>query len=813
MTQPASALAGISLRAYQREAVALARAEMRAKRRRVVIVLPTGAGKTRLAAFIVASCIAMSGRVLWLAHRSELVDQACRTLHGFGLPIGCVSASSKWPRCADAPVQVASIQTLVAREAVRPPATLIVWDECHHAGSEGAETWTALLDAYPDVPMIGLTATPERGDGGPLAPLFNGLVVGATVRELTELWQRDSTQGLVPCEIVRPNRMLDPGQIAQHPLATYQEHGGRRQAILFARSVEEAQTYAEEFSAAGHRAACVTATTPAGDREVTLELFRRGVVRVLCNVYVLCLDEQTEILTDRGWAGIDNLTASDRVANWWPDHRITFEVPHEVFRRGRRADEEMYFVDTRLDVRVTRGHRMVCRTLRGGTWHVKPVETLVGTRFEVPVSGIAAPAMIDVDHGRKAPHELTIDECRFIGFWLGDGSVRRGAKRGGVEFTASQSKTYPYIIEWFDGVVARCGLSVVRREVEYEVSHVRWSFKRGTRHRWMQPSHWSQTVGGVYSIEPYLDKRGSQLMWGLNVEQFDALIDGLWMADGDHGDGRYHCATRQRKIESVSRSFLSLLQAIAVTRGYRAHVLRCGVPRFGHHKQLYRLVIKKTASFAFAKERITPEPESVRAERVWCARVSSGAIMVRRNGKACVVGNCEGTDLPMAEVCILARGAGSAGIYIQMVGRVLRPHPGKRSALLLDGRGVSFLHGMPEDERVYSLEGRGIALAGTRKCTVCQQPLEGYPCESCGYSPDPRDAQATEIVNVPMVKFARMIAQSPAQREETLRRRVRQTLDRGHKVTSVKHWWRAVYGEELAGARLMAAVADVQRER
>jgi DNA repair protein RadD len=456
MTQPASAPSAISLRDYQHALVAKIRAAMRRGNHRVVAVSPTGSGKTVVGAFIVASAVAKGGRVLFLAHRNEIVDQTCRTLHGFGLDVGCVAASSKWPSRPDAPVQVASIQTLVARETVRPVASLLMWDECHHA-SEAAATWTGLLDAYPTTPMVGLTATPERGDGGSLAPLFNDIVVGATVRELT-------TAGhLVPCEIVRPGRMLENGQIAQHPLAAYIEHGERRQGVLFARTVEEARAYAAEFTAAGHRCECITANTPQGDRDIAFELFRRGVVRILSNVF---------------------------------------------------------------------------------------------------------------------------------------------------------------------------------------------------------------------------------------------------------------CLT-------------------------------------------------------------------------------------------------EGVDLPMTAVCIMARGAGSAGQYIQMTGRALRPSPGKKSALLLDLRGVSHVHGMPEDERLFSLDGRGISLVqGARHCQVCQQPIEGYPCDSCGFAGGGGGDQAeTTVVNEPLVRFARMIAQGPQQREETLRRWVARALDAGHKVTSVKYRWSAVYKEELSSARLMAAVADVNRIR
>ena len=158
---------------------------------RIVGVSPTGSGKTRVATEIVRRSVAKGKRVLWLAHRTELVEQAGRTLVGAGLVVGVIAASSTWTINLDAPVQVASIQTLLAR-GIYPEADLVVWDECHHC-SEAAAEWCSLLTHYPRAFVVGLTATPERGDGSGLAPLFESLVVGATVRELTAL------QHLVPC--------------------------------------------------------------------------------------------------------------------------------------------------------------------------------------------------------------------------------------------------------------------------------------------------------------------------------------------------------------------------------------------------------------------------------------------------------------------------------------------------------------------------------------------------------------------------------------------------------------------------------------
>lgn len=73
----------------------------------------------------------------------------------------------------------------------------------------------------------------------------------------------------------------------------------------------------------------------------------------------------------------------------------------------------------------------------------------------------------------------------------------------------------------------------------------------------------------------------------------------------------------------------------------------------------------------------------------------------------------EGVDVPAAEVCILARNPGHASTYLQMVGRVLRPAPGKSHGLLIDLCGSSWKHGLPGSDLEYSLEGKAIRVAGS----------------------------------------------------------------------------------------------------
>ena len=169
-------------------------------KRHIILVLPTGSGKTVAAAAIVKRAIENRQRVLFLCHRRELISQASRKLHSLGVDHGIIQAGFS-PR-PGVPVQVASVQTLHAR-AIRstamdlPPADMVVVDEAHHVH---ARTYQRLLLAFPEAIVLGLTATPCRGDGRGLGNVFDVLVECPPVAELT------AAGYLVPTKVYAPTR-------------------------------------------------------------------------------------------------------------------------------------------------------------------------------------------------------------------------------------------------------------------------------------------------------------------------------------------------------------------------------------------------------------------------------------------------------------------------------------------------------------------------------------------------------------------------------------------------------------------------------
>jgi hypothetical protein len=141
---------------------------------------------------------------------------------------------------------------------------------------------------------------------------------------------------------------------------------------------------------------------------------------------------------------------------------------------------------------------------------------------------------------------------------------------------------------------------------------------------------------------------------------------------------------------------------------------------------------------------------------------------------------------------------------------VLRPAKGKDRAWLLDLQGISHVHGVPEDDRAYSLAGKAIRVT-TSLCRVCKAPWVEAPCPKCGYAPeagDGPDTGETTITNEPLVRFARKLAEGPEQRRETMGRWLVALALKDENPGQLIHKWKAVYGIELSREWYFRGLAD-----
>lgn len=282
----------ITLRPYQQDVIARTRDAMR-HYRRVLLQMPTGAGKTAVAAFMTGESARRGHRTWFVCHRQELVAQTSGTFDAVGIPHSLVTPTA--PLEASAAVQVCSVQTLKNRLDRLPAPELIVWDECHHLGAAG---WAAIQAAYPSAWHVGLSATPCRLDGKGLREHFDFMVQGVTCAWLIENGYLSPYRAYAPSAPDMKGVRRSHGDYARgeteelmtssHLTGDAIEHwkrlaGGRR-SVGFAVTVRHSQSLAAAFCAQGIPAAHLDGGTPRDERREIIRRFADGELQVLFNV-------------------------------------------------------------------------------------------------------------------------------------------------------------------------------------------------------------------------------------------------------------------------------------------------------------------------------------------------------------------------------------------------------------------------------------------------------------------------------------------------------------------------------------------------
>ena len=239
-----------ALRPYQHDVVAEFDRAVAAGQRRIILVSPTGSGKTVIAAAIINRAVEAHQRVLVIAHRREIIQQTRDKLIANGLQPGVIQAGLEKDLRLLAPVQVASIQTLWSR-AIRsetlplPVATLVIIDEAHHSR---ANTYQKIIEAYPDAILLGLTATPCRGDGRGLGNVFETMIECPQVAKLISGGYLVNSRVYAPIDPDLKGVRTEKGDYVVSQLASrmntdqlvgdlvthWHKHGERRPTITFA---------------------------------------------------------------------------------------------------------------------------------------------------------------------------------------------------------------------------------------------------------------------------------------------------------------------------------------------------------------------------------------------------------------------------------------------------------------------------------------------------------------------------------------------------------------------------------------------------
>ena len=290
---------GQELRPYQQQARDRIHAEWENGHTRTLLVLPTGTGKTIVFASVAADQVRAGDRVLILAHRGELLEQAADKLQR---STGLVSAVEKAEStCLDSwfRVVVGSVQTLqrTARLERFPQdyfGTIII-DEAHHAITDG---YRRILDYFSGAKVLGVTATPDRGDMRNLGEVFDSLAFEYKLTDaIKEGYLCKIMAQTIPLQLDITSVTMSGGDYAVGDLGTaldpYLEQIAAemarrcksRKTVVFLPLIKTSQKFRDLLNTYGFRAAEVNGQSD--DRRQVLADFDAGKYNVLCNSMLL----------------------------------------------------------------------------------------------------------------------------------------------------------------------------------------------------------------------------------------------------------------------------------------------------------------------------------------------------------------------------------------------------------------------------------------------------------------------------------------------------------------------------------------------
>lgn len=289
----------MELRPYQQQAKDAIFSEWKNGIKKTLLVLPTGCGKTIVFAKVAEECVKGGSRVLILAHRGELLDQAADKI-GKSTGLGCATEKAEqtcigsWFR-----IVVGSVQSMMREKRLNQFPNnyfnTIIIDEAHHCISE---SYQKVLRHFPDAEVLGVTATPDRGDMQNLGTVFESLAYEYTLpRAIKEGYLSPIKAVTIPLKIDMSAVGVQAGDFKSGDIATaldpylesiaeeMEKYCSDKKTVVFLPLVKTSQKFRDILNNHGFRAAEVNGDSK--DRAEILEAFDKDQYNVLCNSMLL----------------------------------------------------------------------------------------------------------------------------------------------------------------------------------------------------------------------------------------------------------------------------------------------------------------------------------------------------------------------------------------------------------------------------------------------------------------------------------------------------------------------------------------------
>ena len=289
----------MELRPYQAEAKAAVFEQWDKGTLKTLLVLPTGCGKTIVFAKVAEDCVRQGYRVLILAHRGELLEQAADKIKK-STNLGCATEKAEqtclgsWFR-----ITVGSVQSMQREKRLSQFSenyfNVIIIDEAHHCISDG---YQKVLQHFPSAKVLGVTATPDRGDMRNLGEFFESLAYEYTLpKAIREGYLSPIKAMTIPLQLDLSGVSIQSGDFKAGDIATaldpylhqiadeMMKYCRDRKTVVFLPLVKTSQKFKEILNEKGFKAAEVNGESK--DRAEVLEAFDKGEYNVLCNSMLL----------------------------------------------------------------------------------------------------------------------------------------------------------------------------------------------------------------------------------------------------------------------------------------------------------------------------------------------------------------------------------------------------------------------------------------------------------------------------------------------------------------------------------------------
>lgn len=258
-----------------------ARQELRKGNKSCLLVSPAGSGKSVVIAEIARLTTLKGGRVMFMVHRQELINQIMESFKANSVDLNLCT--------------VMTVGKIRNRLDSLPVPNLIITDETHHSL---AKTYRDIYEHYANVPRLGFSATPWRLNGKGLGDVYDAMIEGPDVQ-----WLIDNHY-LAPFDYYSVN-LIDESKLSKSStgdysnksideavghtiygdvIKTYRDKVDGQQAIVYAHSIAFSKQIAQQFRDAGINAAHCDSKTPQRERDKIMSDFKKGTLKVLSNV-------------------------------------------------------------------------------------------------------------------------------------------------------------------------------------------------------------------------------------------------------------------------------------------------------------------------------------------------------------------------------------------------------------------------------------------------------------------------------------------------------------------------------------------------